>query len=454
MKSPGYLLLAILFLPVGLVKAAEGETNSKASANQLQIAKAWGWLLAQNENVSGIPLTPDESATFLKGFWAGCTNQPLPYESKIFPDVEQLAKARRAKPVQVTIEKNRAQADAFIATLKSDTNVISLPENTYCRITKPGAGPAPQPAQTVTVNYVAQLVNGTEFSQAGPVDLVLVTNRSLCRGWMAAVQRLKPGGTMKLYVPPPLNEEQAAQWGVEPGAMMIFDVELLAVKDTAADDLANALIPPPPDVAPDVSGYNSSQIIEAWGWETARKARISLCELDSRSITALAGGFASAVAGRQFPPELQQLEPQVAEFVREKRTQAQSKARQQRTAQMQALFADLKRNTNVVELPDGLRYEILKPGTGAFPKDGQTVVVNYVGHLIDNTVFDKTMSDPMHIVVGSVLHGWNEGIQKINPGGKIRLYIPPSLGYGEEAVSGIPAGSTLIFEIELLDIQN
>jgi len=119
---------------------------------------------------------------------------------------------------------------------------------------------------------------------------------------------------------------------------------------------------------------------------------------------------------------------------------------------MDRLFADLKRNPNTIELPDGLRYEILKQGDGKFPKDGETVLVNYTGHLIDGSVFDKTMEEPLRVKVGSVIAGWNEGVQKIREGGKIKLYIPPSLGYGEEAVSGIPSGSTLIYEIELVDI--
>ena len=120
---------------------------------------------------------------------------------------------------------------------------------------------------------------------------------------------------------------------------------------------------------------------------------------------------------------------------------------------MNALFTKLKENTNVVTLPDGLCYEVLKPGRGPFPKAGQIVLVNYTARLINGRIFDRTMNEPLHVKVGSVIHGWNEGIQKINKGGKIRLYIPPSLGYGSDAVSGIPADSTLIYEIELIDIE-
>src|SRR4029077_19683553 len=131
---------------------------------------------------------------------------------------------------------------------------------------------------------------------------------------------------------------------------------------------------------------------------------------------------------------------------------------QQRLDEMNALFAKLKKNKRVIELPDGVRYEVVKPGKGPFPKPGQTVLVDYTGRLANGTVFDQTYNEPLHIEVGSVIPGWNEGIQKIGKGGRIKLYIPPSLGYGDEDSSGvvapIPADSTLIYEIDLLNIED
>jgi FKBP-type peptidyl-prolyl cis-trans isomerase len=105
-----------------------------------------------------------------------------------------------------------------------------------------------------------------------------------------------------------------------------------------------------------------------------------------------------------------------------------------------------------------LRYEILKPGRGPHPKLGQIVRVDYSARLVDGTLFDQTYNEPLHIGVGSIIPGWNEGIQKISAGGRIKLYIPPSLGYGDEDMSGvvapIPGGSTLIYDIQLLEIQD
>jgi len=116
----------------------------------------------------------------------------------------------------------------------------------------------------------------------------------------------------------------------------------------------------------------------------------------------------------------------------------------------------LKKDTNVVFLPSGLAYQILQPGNGPFPRPDQVAKVNYIGHLLDGKIFDRTDPSlgPLDIDPNGVMAGWREGIQKINRGGKIRLYIPPALGYGDTVTSGIPPWSTLIFEIELLDLAD
>jgi FKBP-type peptidyl-prolyl cis-trans isomerase len=148
--------------------------------------------------------------------------------------------------------------------------------------------------------------------------------------------------------------------------------------------------------------------------------------------------------------------PAVEQFVNDHRKQAQLAFQQQQLADMEKFFAGLKKNPNVVELPSGLRYEILQPGGGTHPRPDQYVKVNYVGRLLDGTVFDRTEPTlgPLDIRMGTVIPGWNEGVQQIGKGGTIKLYIPPSLAYGDVATGGIPPYSTLIFEIELLDIMD
>lgn len=113
-----------------------------------------------------------------------------------------------------------------------------------------------------------------------------------------------------------------------------------------------------------------------------------------------------------------------------------------------------KKKPGVITLPSGLQYEIITTGTGPVPKATDTVKANYKGTLIDGKEFDNsyTRGEPITIPVSRVISGWIEALQLMPVGSKWKLYIPSDLGYGDRAAGLIPAGSTLIFEIELLDI--
>ena len=107
------------------------------------------------------------------------------------------------------------------------------------------------------------------------------------------------------------------------------------------------------------------------------------------------------------------------------------------------------------ETASGLRYQIIQKGTGAKAEKGQQVSVHYQGALIDGTVFDSSVErgEPISFPLSGVIHGWTEGVQLINIGGKIELTIPYELGYGERGSGPIPPRSVLIFEVELISIE-
>jgi FKBP-type peptidyl-prolyl cis-trans isomerase len=120
-----------------------------------------------------------------------------------------------------------------------------------------------------------------------------------------------------------------------------------------------------------------------------------------------------------------------------------------------AFLAANKTKEGVVTLPSGLQYKILTQGTGPKPAASDTVVCNYKGTLLDNTEFDSSYSrnQPLTIPVAGVIKGWTEALQLMPVGSKWQLFIPSDLAYGPQAKGPIGANSTLIFEVELLSIQ-
>lgn len=115
-----------------------------------------------------------------------------------------------------------------------------------------------------------------------------------------------------------------------------------------------------------------------------------------------------------------------------------------------------KSQPEVVETASGLQYQILQKGQGSTnPSANSTVKVHYHGMLINGTVFDSSVErgQPISFSLNQVIKGWTEGVQLMVAGDKFKFFIPPELGYGDRSTGKIPAGSLLIFEVELLDVK-
>lgn len=114
-------------------------------------------------------------------------------------------------------------------------------------------------------------------------------------------------------------------------------------------------------------------------------------------------------------------------------------------------------STKIITSQSGLKYVILQPGSGAKADSADLVTVHYTGFLSDGKIFDSSVErdEPFkfRLKLQPVIPGWEEGIKLIGKGGKAKLIIPPALGYGAIPVGTIPPNSTLIFDVELLDIE-
>lgn len=119
-----------------------------------------------------------------------------------------------------------------------------------------------------------------------------------------------------------------------------------------------------------------------------------------------------------------------------------------------AFLAENKKKPGVVTLQSGLQYLVLQEGTGPRPALSDNVKCHYVGSFIDGNVFESsyTNNQPATFALGQVIRGWTEALQLMPVGSKWRLFIPSDLAYGDIDRGTIPPGSTLIFDVELLEI--
>ena len=169
---------------------------------------------------------------------------------------------------------------------------------------------------------------------------------------------------------------------------------------------------------------------------------------------ALMAGIKDAIAGK---PQLTQDQIKEVMTAFEKDMQAKQKAAGEKSAAEGTKFLEEnKKKEGVKTTASGLQYKVIKEGTGAQPKATDTVTVNYRGTLIDGKEFDSSYKrgQPATFPLNGVIKGWTEGLQLMKTGAKYQLFVPSALAYGERAVGpDLPANSTLIFEVELLEAK-
>lgn len=188
-----------------------------------------------------------------------------------------------------------------------------------------------------------------------------------------------------------------------------------------------------------------------------------LNQFDFITLEAYLEGFEAGFKGNKSSAKVK--EPQYSELL--KRFQTMAQQRQQENQQREASFnkfitkdlmeKNIKDDKTVKQTESGLQYKVLLEGKGPKPLATDKVKVHYVGTLYDGTVFDSSRQrgEPAVFPLNQVIKGWTEGLQLMTVGSKYKFWIPAELAYGDRPVGQVPksAGSMLIFEVELLEIN-
>lgn len=118
-------------------------------------------------------------------------------------------------------------------------------------------------------------------------------------------------------------------------------------------------------------------------------------------------------------------------------------------------FSENAKKEGVVTLPSGLQYKILKKGEGRMPTLEDKVVCEFKGTLLDGTEFDNSVKrgHPITVPVKGIMPGWTQALQMMPVGSKWQIFIPPQLAYGDKIVKGIGPNATVVFEVEVVSIE-
>ncbi len=169
-------------------------------------------------------------------------------------------------------------------------------------------------------------------------------------------------------------------------------------------------------------------------------------------------GFEDALAGNAKIDEekIREVLTALDESVRTKQEEKAKVESEKSKVEGEKYLAENANKEGVMVTESGLQYEVLSQGEGAKPVATDVVKVHYKGTLLDGTEFDSSYSrnEPTTFPLNRVIPGWTEGLQLMTVGSKYKFTIPSDLAYGDRDLGKIPANSTLIFEVELLEIQN
>ncbi|MDX9974633.1 MAG: FKBP-type peptidyl-prolyl cis-trans isomerase [FCB group bacterium] len=239
--------------------------------------------------------------------------------------------------------------------------------------------------------------------------------------------------------------------------VLVASAQVAPAQDTPPADAPTAApaapaAPETPQPAPEVDMTKVSTLIGAnMGKNLASQLEADGLEIDK---AALVQAFTDALNGNAPT-----LDPAEMETIMKNLSMAlpamRQKAGEKNQAEGDAFLAENAKKEGIKTTTSGLQYRVIQEGTGKSPVATDRVKVQYTGKLINGKEFDSSYKHgkPAEFSVGGVIPGWTEALQLMKEGGKMEVFVPSKLAYGPRGQQGIPPNSTLIFEVELLEVM-
>ncbi|MFP3941696.1 MAG: FKBP-type peptidyl-prolyl cis-trans isomerase [Thermoanaerobaculia bacterium] len=205
-----------------------------------------------------------------------------------------------------------------------------------------------------------------------------------------------------------------------------------------------------PDADQQANGATEEEDRTFYALGLALSQGLAQFHLSDEELADVQEGLADGVMGEEPEVDVQEYMERIQQLAQER---AEAAADEERAAGASAL-EEAGAQEGAVKTESGMVYRIVEEGTGESPGASDRVRVHYRGTLRDGTQFDSSYDrgEPAEFGLNQVIPCWTEGVQQMKPGGKAELVCPPELAYGDQATGNIPPGSTLFFEVELLEV--
>lgn len=364
--------------------------------------------------------------------------------------------------------------------IPEDTEIVTLPSGLKYSVLQAGDGKAfPKRGDRIKVHYTGWLEStGKEFdSSRRRGEPTVFSVGALIDGWNEGLKLMSPGARFKMTIPSDLGYGDQGNRAIPGGATLIFDVELIEIVQRApefvpwTDQLTKTELEKGIQMHTIAAGEGKVAtecafvMIEYNIWDAKGKL-LTGSALSGRPLQGNPAQFQLDVF-KEAMPSLRQGSDVLLRVPAETAKGVLSRMRVEVEGDTYWRFSapmvveafekppfEMPADGELTTTPSGLKYKILRKGTGAFPSGpNATVTCHYSGWLTDGTPFDNSYDrgEPSSFGLRQVVGGWTEGIPLVDVGGKILLVIPSDLGYGDGGrPPTIPGGATLVFVVELL----